>query len=350
MSASDLPQLVRSRVRYARRGLASVRLLESVAVALAAATGAAAAAVFSGASLSQGGPWWAAALCALLTGATWGIELHLGGRALAARIDRALGQGGALLTAWEVEGGARVGRIGGLLARSVAEKVPARRMLRAVLPVSAPLFALPFAGATLLFLALEDVRSRPIDDDLQLLSARVGDQLADFSQANRGAPPEGAEDLSQQELSELAGLARAAGGLAAREPEGGEELEELRERIEALEERLPPESEIRSRLEKAEDTLDSALMALERARPEEDREGEEGSGAARETGGEVDAFGSRPGSGLASDVVDVTMVNLESHTSAEARTSERGVLSGPAWSEAYDAIVARWIASRREQR
>ncbi len=350
MAELDLPQLVRSRVRYAHRGLASVRLLESCAVALAAATTALAAAVVSGASLERGGPWWAAALCALLTGATWGIELHLGGRALAARIDRALGQGGALLTAWEVEGGASVGRIGGLLARSIAEKIPARRMLRAVLPVSAPLFALPFAGATLLFLALEDVRSRPIEDDLQLLSAHVGDQLSDLSRVGRGAPPEGAEDLSQQELSELAGLARAAGSLAARDPEEGEELQELRDRIEALEERLPAESELRKRLEKAEDTLDSALMALERARPEEDREGEEGSGIAGERGGDPDTSGSRPGSGLASDVPDVTMSSLESHPSAEARTSERGVLSGPAWSEAYDAIVARWIASRREPR
>lgn len=356
MSEPDLPQLVRSRVRFASRGLASVRGVESVAVALAAGTGALAAAVCSGARLSDGGPWWAAGVAALLAGATWAIEAHLGGGALAARIDRELELNGALLTAWEVEGEARfaegrAGRLGELLARTVAERVPAKRMLRAVLPVSAPLFALPFAGAILLFLALESARHRPIEQDLGLLSRSVGDQLAGLAGAASGDTPEGAEGLTPRELRELAGVAREAEGLAREDLESGDALEELRERLGLLEERLPAESELRERLEEAAETLDSALLALERSRPDgEDEEGPGSSDSGEPAGGRDDGSGGRPGSGLASAAPDDTMGDSGSRTSARVGTGERGVLSGPAWSEAYESIVNRWVASLREPR
>jgi hypothetical protein len=339
------PQLVRSRVRFVRRGLASVRLVEGVALSLAALTTALAAAVTSGTDLGASGAWWAAGLCALLVGATWGVEHHLSDTEVASRVDRGLGLHGALFTAWEAEGGREVTAIGRLLCRSVVERTSVRRMLKAVLPVSAPLLALPFAGATLLFLALDEVRSRPAGADLGALSARLGDQLSDLAQANSGAPPPGSEGLTSRELSEVARVAREAQALAARGGDDREELAELAERITALEESLPMNSEIRKRLERAEETLDSALMALEEppssSRGEAGSESDEGAGPGRGSDG--------PGSTLASGDTSVRMKDPIPSDFAEGRPSERGVLSGPGWSEAHDRIVARWIAASRSE-
>ena len=334
-------------MRFVHRGLTSVRLVESSALALTALASALAAAVASGAELSHGGAWWAAGLCALLAGLAWILQHRRTAHQVAHDVDRRMGFDGALLTAWEVEGGGQASEIGRLLARSVAGRADARRMLRVVLPGSAPVFALPFIGAVLLFLAQEQVRSRPRLDDLELLASRLGSELGELAHADSGAPPSGAEELTPEELAELAGLARAAGRLgrvdARDQDELGEELAELQRRMSELEDRLPVESEIRRQLERIEDTLDSARMALE---PPRLPAGAGGSGAAGGESGDA-AAGEHPGTALVPEAPDGTMTGYALPARIGVDSPESGVLAGRGWPEAYDGIVARWIEARR---
>lgn len=344
------PELVRSRVRFVHRGLASVRLVESAAFALAALTSGLAAAVVSGAELSEAGAWWAAGLCGLLAGLAWAIQHRQSAHQVARQVDRTMGFGGALFTAFEVEGREETSELGRLLARSVAGRADARRMLRLVLPGSAPLFALPFAGAVLLFLAQEEARLGPRLGDLGLLTSRVESALGEFAHADAGGtPPPGEGDLAPEELAELASLARAAGSLGRPAPEEGAEealdkqLAELQRRMTELEERLPAANEVRRQLERVADTLDSARMALEGPAP---APGGEGSGGAAGASGGAGA-GEQPGTALVPGVKDGTMSGYPLPEEIENDPRESGVIAGRGWSEAYDGIVSRWVAAHR---
>lgn len=353
-------ELVRSRVAFATRGLAGVRIFEALLVALAAYGVALTATLVSGGSLSGPAAWELAGVCALLAGATWAIEHKRAPAAVARALDDRLEEDGALFTAWELEADAQASPLGTLLARSVAARHTPRSLLRAILPATAPVLALPFLAATGLFLALEDARFEPREEDVTALTSRLEAELSDLQAADRGAVPEGAEDLSREELNELAQLARDAarieGGLRREGLEAADELDELQQRLVEAEARAPVGSKLREQLQRASTTLDSALMALSPEGPEQPRGAEETSGEAPPEASSAAPGGATPGSEVAHGGADGTMggfqtpsIPAEEVVASGHDAPQAGVLSGPAWPAAYDGIVARWVEARRVQ-
>ena len=343
-----LPALVSSRVAFAARGLAGIRLLECALLALAASLLSLAAALVSGGSLDGAGAWQAAVVCAVLSGLSWGLEHRRRPRDVAHLVDGKLEEEGALFTAWELEQTGQGGQLGALLGRQVAARRSGREMLQAILPPTAGVLALPFLAAAALFLALEEVRFEPREADVLALSGRLGAELSGLEGAELGEGPEGAEELSRDERAELSQLAREAARLQDQVRRG--ELEEPQDELGALQERLgelgqraPAGSELSEQLQRAAETLDAALMALEP------------SGAAPEaTAGESGV--ASPRSEVARGAGDGTMVGFQSPPDSpevgaapSGGASRTGVLSGPTWSEAYDDIVARWVEARRTQ-
>jgi len=343
-------ELVRSRVAFALRGLAGLRGLESVLVAIAGFTAGLAAVVQSGGTLEAGAAWIVASICAGLSGGSWGFAHLQTPPEVARAIDLGLEEEGALFTAWELEGRAEPSELGRLLGRDVAGRRTARAMLHAILPATAPVLALPFLAAMALFLALEGTRGDSTEVDLSLLSAKLSDDLSGLRGADAGAAPSGAEDLSQAELAALAQLARDASrtqdAIRRGEVDAREELEALQERLGELESSVPAGSELREELDQAAATIDSALMALDPPPA-----ASEGAGAGAETAAE----GSTPGTEVAPEGQDGTIARFKTEPdpgqgveSHEVDAPASGVLSGPSWPAAFDGIVSRWIEARRE--
>ena len=338
-------EVIVSRVAIAARSLAAV---ESGAVGIACLCLALAAGVLAGADLAAVGTWQAAGLCALLAGGTWQQEHRRATASVARDIDEGLGEGGALFTAWELEGRGAEDSLCSLLGREVAARRSARGMLAAILPASLPIMALPFLAAGLLFLALEEVRGEPGGPaDWQRLTLRLEEDLEGFLGAEPGATLEGSEAFLEEQLAELADLARTAAQLATEpqgEGQGIEELRDLQQRLSALEALAPGDSALLDQLQEAARTLDSALMALEsealvHAGPEP-KGGAMGSPGASQ-GREVPAAGA--GGTMGGSQPPPRTGSLS--PGADGRSA--GVLSGPAWPAAYDGIVARWVETPR---
>jgi len=346
----ELPELVRSRVAYARRGLVSVRSLESLFVALALGATTLAAAVESGGALSSRGVWYVAAVNAALGGILWGREHWRSTREVARAIDGNLELHGELFTAWEVEGRERPTDIDRMLGRRVAGRLDARKMLRAALPSSAPLLALPFAAAALLFWSLESAREDRRAPDLESLVDSVERDLealasAGFSTESGSEAPEGSQ-LTHEERRRLADLARAAGALGKRAADGEvtpAEVDQLRKDLADFGSKLPVGSASRRDFERAQETLESAALA----------HGDDGPGAA--PGNSADAAGATgsagtPGRGLAPGNEDGRMVGLESPPTQSEGPSELGVLGAQTWPEGYEGIVRSWVEATSEAR
>jgi hypothetical protein len=283
-----------------------------------------------------------------LAALTWGLEHRRRLAAVAQLVDAGLGEEGALFTAWELEQAGAGGQLGALLGRQVATRRSGREMLQAILPPTVGVLALPFLAAAALFLALEDARFEPREADVLALSGRLGEELSGLSGAEVGEGPQGSEELSRSERTELSQLAREAARLQdevrrgdVEDPQG--ELSELQERLSELGERAPAGSELSEQLQRAAATLDTALMALEPA-------GGSAEALATESGAATPRSEVAPGAG------DGTMVGFQSPPDSpegaapsSGEVPRTGVLSGPTWSEAYDDIVARWVEARRTQ-
>lgn len=345
MSASEtpagpLPGLVRSRVAFAHRGLASVHVLQGLCCGLACGALALAAGVHAGRALGDPGLWTVAGVDALLVGAALAWERRRSPAQVARRVDSALEFEGALVTAWEVEGRARPGLFGARLGREVAARASGREMLRAALPSSAPFLALPFVAAALLFAALERARYEPSALDLEALVGDVRSGLASISEGN-AAGEEGAA-LSREQEEELRELLRRAGQLQREVPEGeleAEAVEELQERVTELARELGDDARARRELERSLGALDAARMALE---GREAVAASEGGDPAEEGAG-----GGSQGSGLAPGGEDGRMSGQVFSPDPPSELPEAGVLGARAWPRGYEGLVRRWVESRR---
>ncbi len=364
---------MRSRVAFARRGLAGVRLIESVLLGLTGFAVALAAVVQSGGSLETSAAWLVAALCGALSGLTWTCAHRRSPREVARAIDSRLGEGGALFTAWELEARPALGELGALLGREVAGRRTARAMLQAIMPATASVLALPFLAAVLLFLALEGARSDSAQQDLALLSSKLSEQLSGLSGiasesiasesiasentaseniASESIAQSHAKDLSQSELAALSQLARDASrsedAIRRGEVDASEELGRLQERLEQLEASTPRTAGLREAFDRAAATLDSALMALDQDRA---------AASDLEGGADGTSQGSTPGREVAPGSDDGTMARFQSSAEPDQgtpselpRTNPAGVLGGPSWPAAFDGIVARWVEAQRAAR
>lgn|GEM_PF-2407553 len=352
MSQEPLPQLVRSRVAFARRGLASVRVLQSLCCAATVAALSLAAGLNSGGRLAEGALWVAASVNALLVAVAAALAFRRSPAEVARRIDATLEQGGALFTAWEVEGRGQGGALAERLAREVAARVSARDTLRAAMPRAGLYLALPFLAAALLFGALEERRSGTGARDLQALVGQVEAGLQSLSELGSGAVDEGGASLDPAQREELRRLLARAGALAeqlAEEQAAPEELEALERDLARFEEALQTSEPARRELQRSRVALDAARMALEErgessaesARP---TEAPGGAGASRIEGPEGRALA--PGAGIGRMGRPELRPSGSSGPDREARR-EAGVLGRPSWPPAHEAILRRWVELQR---
>ncbi len=349
-ATGPLPALVRSRVAFARRALRAVELCRAGLLASGTLAVALSLAVLGGAPAESGGAWTVALVDAGLVFLAFGLAARRSDAEVARLVDRRLDLEGALVTAFEAEGRPRGGALAGRLAREVAATTSARAMRAAVLPATTPLIALPFAGATLLFLVLEEARTEPSRVDLAALVQQLEQGIGELREAEAGLA-EGAMGAEERHrLGEL--LRHAAGqGRGLREEPDAAELSALDAELAELGERLPTGEDgrrMREELDRARAALDAARMAL----------GDEGEGAALEEGGEG-AEGAPEGApeagsgaegrpGLAAEERDGRMFGPESTGPPAARVEDSAVLGLPAWPEAYEGLVRRWVEAERE--
>lgn len=351
-ATGPLPALVRSRVAFARRALRAVELCRAGLLASGTLAVALSLAVLGGAPADSGGAWTVALVDAGLVFLAFGLAARRSDAEVARLADRRLGLEGALVTAFEAEGRPRGGALAGRLAREVAATTPARAMRAAVLPTTTPLIALPFAGATLLFLVLEEARTEPSRVDLAALVQQLEQGIGELREAEAGLA-EGAMGAEERHrLGEL--LRHAAGqGRGLREEPDAAELSALDAELAELGERLPTGEDgrrMREELDRARAALDAARMALghEEEPGGATREEEGGGAGAAPEGAPESGSGADGRPGLAEEEQDGRMFGPESTGPPAARVEDSAVLGLPAWPEAYEGLVRRWVEAERE--
>jgi len=375
------------------------RTAEALLVGLGLALCALGAAVLQGRSLGDPLAVGAAAAAGAAMGAAWFLDLRPRVERLAREVDRALRLDGALVTAWEAE--LRAARAAGhpagrpvspavqapppalveLLARGVCERVRRADAVRAALPRSAPILAVPFLAAALLAWAVDRHAASLPGPHLDPVLGRAVEEL---DAAERAAQAELAQGrMRAEDLRELAALRRAArelqvAGAAGAQP-GEERPGELDQRLAELGRRLDDLLRERVRdplvaraLERVATCVDAARAGLEHEGMR--RSGEPGPPAASagtrpEPGAGRDAH---PGPGppgaspLANGAGDGTMsapaggatrANEPERADPAAapgageapRTGERagGVAFDLRWPERHAGLVARWVEARR---
>jgi len=322
-AATGVEQLVRA----AARSLRAVHLLESALCAAAAALLVLAAGVQSGARLAELGSSGIAALVALAAGCGWFLERKRGDARVARELDLALGEGGALATAYEHARSAQP--VVRALEARVLSRVDAPRARRALLPSPLLVAPAPFAAGALLALALEQraLELRPVQ------TARLHVQLASALDEARGE----ALALGSARASALVELAQRAHALSE---DAGAAVTPLElARIEAalsgaLANERPPAA-----LERAlEQARNAAQAALERER-----------GAAAARGSAAAEAATARGSAAAELTAATSVDSSDASSSAPPRTASSASASSQArwWPATYDGIVAAWVEARR---
>lgn len=362
-------------VRQALRAVAMARGAEAFLLGSSAFLLALAAAVVSGVDLGTRDAWGAALITGVCAAGSWWLERRPEPGRIAIAVDRATRQDGRLLTAFESEGRSPDSPITWLLSREVRERVQPRVAVRAALPNSMPLLALPFLAAALLSTALE---ARPGEEaDLAFVAPLARGVSAELEQARDIAVTAArAGELSQGELREVLDLDGRARELANRSRSGAldpaeveEQMETLREDIERLARQSATSPLLAEALERAATYADGALMGIEQALAEFEPESAEG--AARRSGtdepeGAPDLdSGSRSGSGEES--TDSALANREpiGTMSGQSAPGEPGepepqpgpgdsspagaVGSGPWWPQRFAGVVGRWVELQRTE-
>ena len=292
-----------------------------------------------------------AVVSAGLAAATWWLPHRAGERAVAQRLDRKLGLGGAYFTAWEVESGAlKSTPLARLLTRRIEARVKSAHAVRTTLPHSAPWIAAPFIGAAVLALTLAEVRTSAERMSAAAATTSLANALADLrSETSRSG------DLPSEDFAGLGELLEEARELAA---DDGLDPAEAKRRMEGLVQELgrlaansPPHSDLRRELEESQVLADQALMTLPDsvnppdsgktpAKPSASRGSEVASGAEVGT-----MFGSPTGE------ASPTAGAMERTTkiTGENAANSAGVFSrGRWWPARYDELVSTWVEARRD--
>ncbi|MFT5291195.1 MAG: hypothetical protein ACI8QS_002591 [Planctomycetota bacterium] len=360
------PRSVRGVVTAATRTLTALRLVEGILLGIAFGCMTLAAALLSGLATARTDAIVLALAVGLIGGLTWVIEKRRGEPEVVRALDKRMRHGGALLTAWELEGDGVEQPLGKLLISNVLDRLRLKEARFALRPSLAPPVLLPLAGAVVLGLVLDsrgplvEVQFLPLDGlDGQLGS--LGDSAFDsrsdgkidsksmsevlvvrseaqdlYTEIRLGDPPADAEERLRS-LDELIGeLAPGVSG----DPELARDLEQMRARLDAL----------RGALGDTEGTggLES--------------EGESGAEAGAEpgVGDSSDGGSSESGPGaLAGDDPDGTMSrHNDSPLGAGAPNagdgddprvgSERASAARVWWDRIDDPVVADWVETLRK--
>ena len=367
---------MRSVVHGVARTLSTFRWVESLHLAAACTMLVMAAALESGARFGDGEAWGLAALCGLAVGGLWWVSHRLSRAALAARLDRRLRHGGALVAAYdaevsgrvEAEPGPREQRANGLarlLCLRVLARLRHRDAQRAVLPSPALAVVAPLVGVFLLAAAndrREAVSTRTPADPAALAAGL----LAALDDA-RGALREGEGNALEHE--ELFGLERRARDIAGAlrldpaDPEAQRALEALDRDLERQGAREGADADLRRRLETARTWLDGASAAIDAHRSEGTEEGGPpsepagGNASPAETAEGGRASGGSAGgnpstnpndSPLEGDVAGGTIPEADALPGGGQPLEQGTAEAGRWWPARHDALVERWVDDRRE--
>ena len=305
--------------------------------------------------LSSGGvnrveTWVVAAFVGVLVSASWLITTHKSTRETASALDRRLGFGGALLTAFESQENARAGELVDLLAAKVAARLSPSEALRAARPLTAFPIVSPFLAAAALALAME--ATRPQADALPFveMARAMSDKIALARGASLDALEAGkSAELGQQPTELPARLTELLSSAGKQETEWRrsppapadalESIESLERKLEEVVSELPTSNPLSNELRDLSNLLDAAAL---RARDVEsaDRRGETWRKAGKEplasTGpsGRID----EPESLRAS-----TFGQPSVPTASSFQSRERAAGVANDWRPEYDEIVARWV-------
>jgi len=318
-----------------------MRGVEAVFLALFALLVTLAAAVVSGARLSEGAGFAAAAICAAACAATWMFERKHDSSQIAARLDRRLEQDGALLTAFECEqrgAGAAVQRV---LVERVARQLPLDAVRAGVPAPSLAFAALPALAAALLAWTLEAGAPRDRGSDLAALSRAVAASLA--VAAGQSEPADGAS----AKLVELAQRLQAVGAPGAK-PAPAAELEAIEAELGRLAELSTATPELRARLEVARKLARAAAAGpVSGDSPPTGRESGHGRGSGLANGSAGRTMAGSPTRGTIPGTLEEPSQTDGSAQAlaSEERLPELGILAGRWWPERYDALVSSWIES-----
>lgn len=383
-------------VRNAWHAVGMARTAEAVLVAAGVGLVTAAAAVAEGLPLRDPVTWCLAVAAGAATGVSWFVDLRPRAGVLARRIDRGLRLDGALVTAWELESRGVESPLARLLARGVRRRVRSSEAVRAALPPSGPILAVPFLGASL----LAWVCGLRADEGGVHVQPALAAAVGALQEAEGVAQEElSAGAMSAADLRELAALTRRARELAAEGERVGDdparaaglrrELADLAEGIDELAHERGARPELARALDRAAACADAAGEGLGAAAKEDDPalaaaggtdddapgSGADGArsetaagGAADGTPGETGERGERggdlPGGELALAGADGTMsapsngdeapptrpdpgpsnVETDAHDTGGA---PGGVALDRWWPARHATLAGRWIESRR---
>jgi hypothetical protein len=302
-------------VRSAARSLRAVHALESVLCGAAAALLVLAAGVHSGAALRDVNASGVASLTGLTAAASWYAERKHGAARVARELDAALGQQGALATAYEHA------RSNEPIARALEARVMASvgqaRARRALLPSPWLVAPAPFLAGALLALALEGRALELRPTELARLHVQIASAL---DEARAEAVALGSAQASA--LVELAQRAQALNESAAPAPA---ELARIEAELSAALARERQPAALERALAKARN---AAQAALERER--------EAASARASAAAALESSASATSAGSTS--ATAPLAPSASSSSVDARW----------WPASYDGIVAAWVEAQRD--
>lgn len=338
---SPRPASVVAVVQHVRRALAALRGAESALVAVSAALVTLAAAVRGDVPLAARGAWCVAALAGLAAGGAWWLE-HAprrrgGSGALVLELDRRLRHQGALAAAHDAERRGADSPLARLLAQRVLARLRAREALSAVLPPLLPPVAAPVAGALLLALAL--AREEALAPGSASDPARLADGLLGGLERLREAA--GGASGDAQALRRLEADARELQADLERGRAAPGSLERVLELERALAERagaLGASPAARRELSAVQAWLDGTREAVARALGPE----APGAAGAGQASGSVVTDAPPPGTMAPSPGPSGGATER-----ATGRDEPAGAALGSWWPPRHDAVVERWVESRR---
>ena len=319
--------VVSGRLRATYRAHVALVLAESLLLAGSAGIATGAATLARLPADAEGQAIAIALLVSALAGASWALE-RIGDRASVAReVDRQRGSKGAVLTAFQAESAGDASGLAQLLGSRVAHEVSTRSYARAAVRSSAPLLALPWLAIALWSLAVDSAGAPARDSIRSSSSASVAGHAAGIrSRAERLATT---RELGAEVEAELARIAEDATALAAARVQPG-----------------IPASDTASELRDLERRLD----VLQRSIPRETVTAGDGDGTMAGPDSGID-----PGSdaSMRDRTTPARPVELEPGApvpggpAPASGSAERGVLASRWWPPRYDAVVDRWVATRR---
>jgi len=338
-------------VVHVQKGLFAARMAEAVLVLAAGFGLTLSVAVHSGAEPFHAETLTVALIAATLVGATWFYAHRIAAHAIARDLDLHLRHQGGLVTAWELEARGDMGPFALLTVRRVLRKLRPGDAMRALLPPIWLPLAAPLLAAVLVSEVLEDSREAPPPPRLQGLATGLVEGVEALQREYSLAVEEGragSADTGDVTLGrEVAGLVSAARDLDRKAGEPGVAASEVKERAQALDRTL---SSLIQRL-----AADPVLRtALREARVHSSAVGDAlGNGAS--SGADTTSMATLDGSGAGdeygesatgSDIMVDSTPPRKGQERADAK--ERGTVSGPWWSPAYDGVVEHWVEARRK--